>query len=288
MNFFLVFFVLSFSIAISTGFAEGAELICPVISGNYTYVNGSAYLEEMPFQDGELSIFSCEYDTLEDSEELPFGEIVAVYNFTGELTSALIQYTECGSTLGNQFHPMFVSSITHFASVAFSTTGLIYASSELMTQIEEEYIGDTCAEELTESSTEQGEEGIEEPVIQAEPTMEISNEAIKEKPIEEIIEKVAEFQKKDDQDIIQEKIVIKLDENEKISKIVLPDWIKKNAEWWSKDQITDDEFYKGIEYLINNGIIRIPLTAAADQSTNEIPGWVKKNAALSIVFFVLV
>ena len=37
--------------------------------------------------------------------------------------------------------------------------------------------------------------------------------------------------------------------------IKIPQWIKNNAKWWSEGQISDDEFVKGIQYLITNGII---------------------------------
>ena len=40
--------------------------------------------------------------------------------------------------------------------------------------------------------------------------------------------------------------------------VVLPDWIKNNAEWWSSDQITNDDFSLGIEFMINNGYIKLP------------------------------
>ena len=38
-------------------------------------------------------------------------------------------------------------------------------------------------------------------------------------------------------------------------KPAVPSWIKNNAKWWSEGQISEDEFLKGIQYLIQNGII---------------------------------
>jgi len=35
----------------------------------------------------------------------------------------------------------------------------------------------------------------------------------------------------------------------------LPDWIKNNAGWWAEGKISEDEFVKGIEYLVKQGII---------------------------------
>ena len=37
----------------------------------------------------------------------------------------------------------------------------------------------------------------------------------------------------------------------------IPSWIKNNADWWAQGLITDDDFVKGIQYLIENGVIRI-------------------------------
>ena len=35
----------------------------------------------------------------------------------------------------------------------------------------------------------------------------------------------------------------------------IPSWIKNNADWWSQGMISDDDFLKGIEFLVSNGII---------------------------------
>lgn len=37
----------------------------------------------------------------------------------------------------------------------------------------------------------------------------------------------------------------------------IPNWIKNNAKWWADGQISDNDFVKGIEFLIKIGIIRI-------------------------------
>ena len=36
----------------------------------------------------------------------------------------------------------------------------------------------------------------------------------------------------------------------------VPNWIKTTAEWWSKGQIDDADFVRGIEFLLNNNFIR--------------------------------
>ena len=37
----------------------------------------------------------------------------------------------------------------------------------------------------------------------------------------------------------------------------IPEWIKNNASWWSQNLISDDDFLKGIQYLIQQGIIKV-------------------------------
>jgi peptidoglycan/xylan/chitin deacetylase (PgdA/CDA1 family) len=61
--------------------------------------------------------------------------------------------------------------------------------------------------------------------------------------------------------------------------IVIPDWVRDNAAWWSEGKITDSDFTKGLEYLIDQNIIKIPSTQAGDGSAQKIPDWIKINAA---------
>ena len=35
----------------------------------------------------------------------------------------------------------------------------------------------------------------------------------------------------------------------------IPGWIKNNADWWSEGLISEDEFVKGIEFLVENRIL---------------------------------
>jgi len=37
----------------------------------------------------------------------------------------------------------------------------------------------------------------------------------------------------------------------------IPSWIKNNADWWAQGLITDDDFVKGIQYLVEQGIISV-------------------------------
>jgi len=58
----------------------------------------------------------------------------------------------------------------------------------------------------------------------------------------------------------------------------IPSWIKKNAGWWADGTITDNDFVQGIQYLIKQGIIKVPPTQSGSGATQVIPSWIKKNA----------
>ena len=64
------------------------------------------------------------------------------------------------------------------------------------------------------------------------------------------------------------------------SEIKIPQWLKTNAGWWSANQIGDNDFVKGIEYLINENILKIPQTTQEESSveSQQIPSWLRKNA----------
>jgi len=64
----------------------------------------------------------------------------------------------------------------------------------------------------------------------------------------------------------------------------IPNWIKNVADWWADDQISENEFVTGIEYLINNNIISISFMPCNDEiqsqygDTKSVPDWIKNNA----------
>lgn len=61
--------------------------------------------------------------------------------------------------------------------------------------------------------------------------------------------------------------------------IFIPDWVKNNAAWWVIGQIDDSAYVLGLEWLISNGIIKIPIAEYGTQSeTSVIPNWIKSNA----------
>ena len=59
----------------------------------------------------------------------------------------------------------------------------------------------------------------------------------------------------------------------------IPDWIKSNAGWWADGQIDDNSFVEGIQFLIKEGLMKIPVTEQGSVSEdNKIPDWIKSNA----------
>jgi len=52
-------------------------------------------------------------------------------------------------------------------------------------------------------------------------------------------------------------------ETKAVKKVSIPGWIKNNAQWWAQNQITDEDFASGIEYMIKDGIIDIPTVQVA-------------------------
>ena len=69
----------------------------------------------------------------------------------------------------------------------------------------------------------------------------------------------------------------KIDPKFRASAEKVPSWIKNNAGWWANDDIDDDSFIQGIQFLIKEKILEINETTTADKS-DKIPAWVKNNA----------
>lgn len=59
---------------------------------------------------------------------------------------------------------------------------------------------------------------------------------------------------------------------------LIPDWLKTNADWWSRDQISDVEFLEGIKFLLDKGVIIVPAKGFAAIGNWEIPHWIKTTA----------
>jgi hypothetical protein len=59
----------------------------------------------------------------------------------------------------------------------------------------------------------------------------------------------------------------------------IPAWVKNNAGWWADGAIDDNSFVQGIQFLVQEGFMKIPVTEQGSGSgSNEIPAWVKNNA----------
>jgi len=86
------------------------------------------------------------------------------------------------------------------------------------------------------------------------------------------------FRNLDNNNLAKTKIPIVIDRITTNEEISLPDWIRNNALWWSQEQIDDDSFIQGIEYLIKNKIILIPQTQQETSKSQEIPSWIRNNA----------
>jgi len=57
----------------------------------------------------------------------------------------------------------------------------------------------------------------------------------------------------------------------------IPSWVKGVAGFWAEDKISDSEFGKGLSFLIDNGIIKVPLIQELE---NEIAQLEDENAEL--------
>ena len=66
--------------------------------------------------------------------------------------------------------------------------------------------------------------------------------------------------------------------NEKQKNKKIPEWVRNNASWWAVGVISDSDFLKAIEFLINENIIKMPTTEVTGEDSEGIPEWVRNNA----------
>lgn len=59
-----------------------------------------------------------------------------------------------------------------------------------------------------------------------------------------------------------------------------PSWIKNNAKWWSQGQISNDDYINSLQYIIQKGIMKIPIQEQPVNGTSQIPASIKNNAGL--------
>jgi hypothetical protein len=62
------------------------------------------------------------------------------------------------------------------------------------------------------------------------------------------------------------------------TQIVIPSWIKNNAKWWHEGSIGDPDFVKGLQYMIQNGIVVVPPSQGTSSGSQVIPAWIKNDA----------
>ena len=61
----------------------------------------------------------------------------------------------------------------------------------------------------------------------------------------------------------------------------IPNWIKENAKWWSLNQISDDDFTTGLQYMIHQKIIVMENEMIYEEKSElNLPLWLRDNAGL--------
>jgi len=81
------------------------------------------------------------------------------------------------------------------------------------------------------------------------------------------------------QEINEEKVTAQEINEEVVKTTQIPVWIKNNAKWWSEGSIEESDFISGIQFMIQNDIIRIPdLPEQTSESQEHIPDWIRNNA----------
>ena len=69
------------------------------------------------------------------------------------------------------------------------------------------------------------------------------------------------------------------DEITQTSVATVPGWVKNTAGWWADGAISEGEFVRGIEFLIQEQIIDTDAqTSSSDGTGAAIPDWVKNTA----------
>jgi len=58
----------------------------------------------------------------------------------------------------------------------------------------------------------------------------------------------------------------------------IPTFVRDTAGWWAENSVDDASFIGGIQYLIKENIMVIPVTQVSGTGTDKIPSWIKNNA----------
>ena len=86
------------------------------------------------------------------------------------------------------------------------------------------------------------------------------------------------FEKLSDSSVANLEIPLIVDRKDSTLEYQIPTWVKNNAGWWATDQIPDSAFIDGIEFLIKDGIIVVPISESQSEEDSSIPEWIKTNA----------
>lgn len=60
-----------------------------------------------------------------------------------------------------------------------------------------------------------------------------------------------------------------------IEPVLIPDWIRNDANWWLTNEISDSEFLKDIDYLFEKQIVSVPERNVIAESQWFVPSWLK-------------
>jgi len=64
-----------------------------------------------------------------------------------------------------------------------------------------------------------------------------------------------------------------------ISETHIPSWIKNAAKWWSDGTISNSEFIQAIQYLIQQGTLKVPNYYSKSITTQSLVPWIRNSAA---------
>ncbi len=107
------------------------------------------------------------------------------------------------------------------------------------------------------------------------------------------IEIIGEDQSSLIEEVEIEELIVESDDSQDVTitetTVNIPEWLKKNAGWWSKGQLDDSTFTNSVQYLIEKQIIDIPIpanvsvdpddiTETEEESVTAVPKWIKINA----------
>ena len=66
-------------------------------------------------------------------------------------------------------------------------------------------------------------------------------------------------------------------QGEQIDDILIPDWIRNDANLWQDDKISDSEFLDGIDYMLEKQILAVSEQESTEESQRHIPSWMKTS-----------